>query len=138
MVDVQSSAIEVPEIVLFYDGDCALCHRCVGWFLKRDRREVIFFAPLQGETYSKIDFEGPRDLSTMVLVDSRRVWTRSNAVLAGLRAIGGGWGWVAKIARIIPRFVRDRMYDFVAGRRIGWFGPADACTLPGDASRFLP
>lgn len=124
--------------MLFYDGECGLCHRCVSWFQRHDRRQAISFAPLQGETYSNLDAEKPNDVSTMVFVDARGLWIESNAVLAGLRAIGGGWRVLAAIGGLVPRFLRDAMYRFVARRRIGWFGPADACSLPGDASRFLP
>ena len=74
----------------------------------------------------------------MVIVDPRGLWTESDAVLAGLRAIGGGWRLVAAIGGIVPRFLRNSLYRFIARRRIGWFGPADACSLPGEASRFLP
>ena len=74
----------------------------------------------------------------MVVVDPRGLWTESSAVLAGLRAIGGGWRGLSVFGSIVPRFIRDAMYRFVARRRIGWFGTADACSLPGEASRFLP
>ena len=134
----QSTDIRIHENILFYDGECGLCHRCVSWFQKHDRRKVIWFAPLQGETYSNLDCERPDDVSTMVFMDTRGVWTSSNAVLAGLRAVGGGWGAFAAIGRLIPRVIRDATYRFVAVRRLGWFGPADACSLPGEASRFLP
>ena len=130
--------IHSHQTVLFYDGECGLCHRCVAWFQKHDHQKRIWFAPLQGETYSKLDGDPPRDVSTMVFVDPRGLWTESNAVLAGLRAIGGGWRGLSLIGSLVPRFVRDAMYRFIARRRIGWFGPADACSLPGEASRFLP
>ena len=61
-----------------------------------------------------------------------------SAVIAGLRAIGGGWAIVAGLGRLIPRFLRNGIYRFVARRRLGWFGPADACRLPGDPSILLP
>ena len=81
---------------------------------------------------------GPTDLSSMVVVDDRGLWTESDAVIAGLRAIGGGWALVAGFGRLIPRFLRNGLYRFVARRRLGWFGPADACNLPGEVDSLLP
>lgn len=124
--------------VLFYDGECGLCHRCVAWFLRHDRRSTISYAPLQGDTYAGLSAPVPTDLSTMVFLEDQRIWTESGAVLAALRSLGGAWGLVGSVGRLVPRVVRDGMYRFVARRRIGWFGPADACELPGDATRFLP
>ena len=126
--------------VLFYDGECGLCHRCVAWFLRHDRGARLRFAPLQGDTYAGLDRPRPADVSTMVLLDERGLWTESDAVLSALRAVGGGWRVFASMGRMLPRFLRDAAYRFIAKRRLGWFGPADACRLPGhgDETRFLP
>ncbi|MEE2972054.1 MAG: DCC1-like thiol-disulfide oxidoreductase family protein [Planctomycetota bacterium] len=131
-------ASPLPTPVLFFDGECGLCHRSVAWFQRHDRHRVLRYAPLQGATYASLPEPGPTDLSSMVLVDERGLWIESDGVLAGLRAIGGGWRAAASIGRIIPRFLRDAAYRFVARRRIGWFGAADVCDLPGDRARFLP
>ena len=131
-------ASPLPTPVLFFDGECGLCHRSVAWFQRHDRRRVFRYAPLQGETYAALPEPGPTDLSSMVVVDQRGLWTESDAVIAGLRAIGGKWAIVAGLGRLIPRFLRNGIYRFVARRRLGWFGPADACRLPGDPSILLP
>ncbi|MCP4012732.1 MAG: DUF393 domain-containing protein [Phycisphaeraceae bacterium] len=132
---------DVPlQTTLFFDGECGLCHRAVAWFLRHDRRETLRFAPLQGDTYAGLDRPRPTDVSTMVLLDDRGLWTESDAVLAALAALGGGWGLIARLGRVIPRSLRNAVYRYVARHRIGWFGPADACRLPGDGAedRFLP
>ena len=133
---------EIPErpTVLFYDGECGLCHRCVAWCLRHDRAGRLRFAPLQGDTYADLDRPRPDDLSTMVLLDEDGLWTESDAVLATLRAVGGGWRIVARVGRVIPRSLRNAIYRFVAKRRLGWFGPADSCRLPDEDAResFLP
>lgn len=133
-----STGIDVPGPVLFYDGGCGLCHRSVAWFLRHDRRRALHFAPLQGDTYAGLDRDRPTDVSSMVVLDPRGLWIESDAVLAALSAIGGGWKLMASIARLVPRFLRDPAYRFIARHRLGWFGPADACSLPGDPARFLP
>lgn len=127
--------------ILFYDGECGLCHRTVRWVLKRDRAGVIRFAPLQGSTYATIAIrDKPMDVSTIVFVDGSEALTRGDAVLAYLRRMGGIWPALATCGAIVPRPLRDALYRFVARRRRAWYGRANACDLPSQAhaARFLP
>jgi predicted DCC family thiol-disulfide oxidoreductase YuxK len=76
--------------ILFYDGQCGLCDRSVRWVMRRDRQRIFRFAPLQGQTYRELDISGkPQDLSTMVVLDGGRLYTRSDGVLRILRRLGG-------------------------------------------------
>ncbi len=127
--------------VIFYDGVCALCHFAVKFLIARDRAGVLRFAPLQGETFAT--FRGatpPQDgLDSVIYVrgygsGDARVFVRSEAVLQALSDIGGVWR-VVSWARIIPRFIRDGLYDLVAHRRYGWFGRYDECRLPTPRQR---
>ena len=77
-------ASPLPTPVLFFDGECGLCHRSVAWFQRHDRRRVFRYAPLQGETYAALPEPGPTDLSSMVVVDERGLWTESDAVIGAL------------------------------------------------------
>ncbi|MDZ4772578.1 MAG: DCC1-like thiol-disulfide oxidoreductase family protein [Planctomycetota bacterium] len=126
--------------ILFYDGECGLCAKSVQWCLDHDVRAKLRFAPLQGPTYAKLALEAkPTDLATVVLYDEGRLHVRSDAVLRLLHHIGGGFGLLGSIGRVIPRFLRDAAYRFVATRRHSWFGAADRCRLPtpGESARFL-
>ena len=62
------------------------------------------------------------------------------AVLAMLEGIGGIWRTIARLGRVVPRSLRNIVYRFIAKRRYGWFGDADACRVPSaeDVVRFLP
>ncbi len=64
--------------------------------------------------------------------------TRSDAILAILGDLGGFWRLLA-VARLVPRALRDRVYDLVGRNRYRWFGRFEACRLPrpGEAGRFL-
>ncbi|MDA0296862.1 MAG: DCC1-like thiol-disulfide oxidoreductase family protein [Planctomycetota bacterium] len=134
----------IPEgatAVVFYDGECGLCERCVDWCLTRDRHRHLRFAPLQGTTFASIDAPmKPTDLSTMVVWDSGGLHEESDATLALLKGVGGHWRRLASIGRMVPRSLRNIVYRFIAKRRYGWFGTADACRLPSedDKARFLP
>ena len=76
----------------------------------------------------------------MVVWDARGLHQESDATLAMLKGIGGSWRTLALMGRVLPRALRDVAYRFVASRRYGWFGTADACRVPRDqeAACFLP
>lgn len=127
--------------ILFYDGECGLCAKSVQWCLDHDSRQKLRFAPLQGSTYAALALEAkPTELSTVVLYDAGRLYVRSDAVLRLLRHIGGGLGFLGSIGRVVPRFLGDAAYRFIATRRHSWFGAADRCRLPtpSESARFLP
>jgi predicted DCC family thiol-disulfide oxidoreductase YuxK len=117
-----------PEI-LFYDGHCGLCHRAVKFVLKRDRAGNAFrFAPLQGETFqSRVPPERRAGLpdSVVVLTADGNLLTRSDAFLHILQKLGGGWKAFAGILGVIPRPVRDAVYNTVARIRYRVFGTRD-------------
>ena len=132
--------IDAQTPILFYDGECGLCARSVQWCLDHDRRGKLHFAPLQGETYAALNFaEKPTDLGTIVLFDGLRLSVRSDAAIGVLRQVGGVWPMLAFIVRLVPRFLRDAGYRFIARRRHAWFGSAERCRLPlaGESARFL-
>ena len=129
--------------ILFYDGHCALCHGAVRFVLARERRPgVLRFAPLEGQLFRE---QVPEDKraglpdSLVLRTAEGELLTRSAAVLHVLRGIGGIWGVIATIARIVPRPIRDVVYDGVANIRYRVFGTRDdACPIiPASArSRF--
>jgi predicted DCC family thiol-disulfide oxidoreductase YuxK len=130
---------------IFYDGHCGLCHRAVKFVLKHDRSGNAFrFAPLQGETIqSHISAERRASLPNTFVVLRRdgELLMRSNASLHILERLGGCWRILANILRVIPRGLRDLMYDFVARIRFRLFGRRDdLCPVvpPNLRARFDP
>lgn len=127
--------------ILFYDSTCGLCARAVRWLVRHDRRGVLRFAPLGGETFAALHADpGIDPASTLVLADADGLHVRSRGVLRALRALGGPWRLVAGVLGSVPAPVLDGAYRFVARRRRRWFGRADACaaTERGANDRFLP
>lgn len=128
-------------MLIYYDGLCGLCDRFVQFVLRRDRAARYRFAPLQGSTAGErvpasLD---PRTSQTVILEDAGRFRVRSDAALAILSGLGGAWR-VAGLLRVIPRPLRDAVYDLVARNRERWFGRRAECRVPEPAERdrFLP
>jgi predicted DCC family thiol-disulfide oxidoreductase YuxK len=134
---VHASPAAVGDHLLLYDGVCGLCSRVLQFVLEHDRRGVFSFAPLQGEIgRSMVSRWGgnPDELTTFyVCADYRtrspRVLARSDAALFIAREIG--WPWKAfAAARVLPKVLRDAVYDLVAKTRYRLFGRLDQCLIP--------
>lgn len=132
-----------PISVLLYDGECGLCARSVLFVLQREpssRREQLRFAPLRGTWGATLLARHPAlaDVDSVLWYhrNSRgeeTILSRSDAVLAVLKHVGGAWTLVAKALRMVPHALRDWGYDWVAARRSRW--NASACALPTEAQR---
>jgi predicted DCC family thiol-disulfide oxidoreductase YuxK len=130
--------------LLFYDGDCGLCHRAVRFVVAEDPDGAAFrFAPLASGLFAQRLEEARRRAlpdSLVVLAADGRVLTRSAAVLFILAALGGWWRVLAGVGAIVPRALGDALYDRVAAVRRRWFAAqAGACPViaPGLRARFF-
>lgn len=128
--------------VILYDGDCGLCARVVQFTLARDRRDRFRFAALQSD-YARAILErhhkSTTTFDTFFVVHApgtpeERLRERSDAGLDVLAGLGGAWSLMA-VFRAVPRLVRDAVYDFIARRRLVFFGRADQCLIPTRESR---
>ena len=128
--------------VILFDGVCGLCNRFVRFVLKRDRRRLFYFAPLQGELSARIlkrHGRSPDALDTVYLVrefgtGSEYLTHRSSAALRVLNQLGRLWILV-NLFWLVPSRLRDFAYGLVAKSRYRLFGRHDHCPVPTDAER---
>ena len=157
LATAKGSLVASSSNLVLYDGVCGLCNRMVRFLLRIDRRKVLSFAPLQGPTAARLAERhgfplagvgageaGASALRSMVYVRNfglkrERAYLRSDAVLRSLGDVGGLW-WLVSLLRVVPRFLRDPVYDWVARNRYRWFGKHESCPLPPpeQRARFLP
>lgn len=133
--------LDAKRIVLF-DGVCNLCNGVVQFVLKHDKRDTFHFATLQSEAGQNLLRRHGLPTETFdsfVLVQNDQAWERSDAALQVVRHLGAPWRWLFVFV-ILPKRLRDALYNFVARHRYRWFGKKKACLLPGPdiAHRFLP
>jgi predicted DCC family thiol-disulfide oxidoreductase YuxK len=126
---------ERPTIL--FDGVCNLCNRTVRFVLARDPRERFVFAPLQSATgrelLSRVGFPGDGRPS-IVLVEEGRFYVKSEAMLRILAGLSGLWPTLA-LLRVVPRGLRDALYDWIATNRYRWFGQRAECPVPTPEQR---
>lgn len=135
---MSSGHTPLPHTLVFFDGECGLCNGFVDFLMQHDHAQGLRYAPLQGATAARFT-RLPRDLDSVVVVDGDHVLVKSDAALTALARLGGVWRWSA-VARVIPRVLRDAIYDVIARHRYAWFGKREACRVPAprEARVFLP
>ena len=130
----------MSAIVLF-DGVCNFCNASVNFIIDRDPSGYFTFGTLQSEEAKEIlhTFRRSTDrLDTIILVEDGKIYTRSTAALRVARKLSGLWplfyGFI-----ILPRFLRDPVYNFIASIRYKIFGRRDVCRVPTSEewARFL-
>lgn len=128
----------LPQPLYFFDGQCVLCSRFVAFCLKRDPDGHLKFASAQSALGARVlrALDLPDDTldRTILLLDEGRLHTRSTAALRALRHLRGPSRWLYPLI-LIPRFLRDPVYDIVARNRIRWFGRLDSCLVPTPQTR---
>ena len=131
----------LPESILLFDGHCSLCNGAVDFVLKRDTRKKLLLASIQGpagQVVLKKCHLPPSYLDTLVLVEQGKVYLGSTAALRVARLLGGGWPLFYGLI-IIPKGIRDRIYQWIGKHRYKWFGRRATCRIANaeEQARFL-
>jgi predicted DCC family thiol-disulfide oxidoreductase YuxK len=131
----------IPDNLILFDGVCNLCNSSVNFVIERDRKAVFSFASLQSEAgQSLLRSQGITEakLESVMLWRNGILYKKSRAALEISRQLDGLWP-VLYIFRIVPAFLRDFVYDFIAANRYKWFGKRDQCRMPepGLKKRFV-
>jgi len=131
---------EGDKVVLF-DGVCKLCSAWATFLIKHDKKKVFKLAMVQSEEGRAIlSFYGisTETFETMVLVDEQRIYTQSSAFLQVMKLLPFPWPMFS-IFTLLPKIIRDWLYDRVALNRYFLFGKYDTCMMPSPDhdSRFI-
>jgi predicted DCC family thiol-disulfide oxidoreductase YuxK len=120
-------------VVLFYDGNCAMCHGFIRFLLAEERTGTLRYAPLQGEHFrSSVPESARAELpdSLVLRKEDGALHLRSSAVIEVMKEMGGLWTAAAAMLRLVPRPLRDTAYDACGAMRYRLFGRvSDACPL---------
>jgi predicted DCC family thiol-disulfide oxidoreductase YuxK/nicotinamide riboside kinase len=119
--------------VLFFDGVCNFCNSTVQWVLKRDKKRVFRFAPLQSEVARilladcTVNFDLPE---SVILLHNKKLYQRTEAVIELLYHLEGIFALLGMALKIVPAFIRNPLYGWIAQNRYRWFGKKDQCMVP--------
>ncbi len=131
----------MDESVILFDGVCNLCNASVRFVIKRNRTARFKFASLQSDyatsLFRKLNFDSA-DADSIVLLEKGKIYVKSTAALKIARRLDDLWPLLYAFI-IVPRFIRDAAYGFVARNRYRWLGKKDYCEMPAPVvkGRFL-
>ncbi|MBU8788588.1 thiol-disulfide oxidoreductase DCC family protein [Bacillus glycinifermentans] len=132
---------DMPGTIVLFDGVCNVCDGAVQFIIKHDPKGLFSFAPLQSDTGRKLLEQhglSADHFDSMILIKNGRVYAKSAAVLHVAKGLSGLWR-AAAVFLIIPKPLRDAVYDLLAKNRYKWFGKKESCMIPGPdiKKRFL-
>jgi len=123
--------ISGKKIVLF-DGVCNLCSKSVQFILKRDKKNQFLFGSLQGaygqEMLKKYQLPA-NEFNSFMLIEGDKLYTKSSGALRMLKHLGGWWR-LLYVFIIVPKFIRDGIYNWISKNRYKWYGKMNECWLP--------
>ncbi len=133
--------IQPHDNVILFDGLCNLCHGWRRFIIRFDTKRAFKLCPMQSEKGQAIldRFAVPGNrLDAMLLVQNSRVFTKSDAFIAVISQLPFPWN-LLRLIKVIPKRIRDGLYDRIAHNRYKIFGRADHCVLPPSkqSHRFL-
>ena len=124
------------DIVLF-DGVCSLCNSAVDLIVRNDKGGHFKVGALQDERTKEIlkyyDIDETY-LDSIILIRGDKVFYKSRAALEITKNLKGAWPLLYGFI-IIPWFIRDPVYDWIARNRYRWFGKKETCRLPTPEER---
>lgn len=130
----------MEQNIVYFDGVCGLCNRFVDFLIRKDKKQKLLFAPLQGETAAKnLGIDPGQEFDSVIFLEGDKLYYKSSAALRILSSMGGSWK-LMRVFLIIPGFLRNFVYDIIANNRYKVFGKKEACRIPTKEERqkFLP
>lgn len=118
--------------IILFDGVCNFCNSAVNFVIKRDKKNLIQFAPLQSETAHVllIKYEmKTQEVKSFIFIENGKAYMQSTAALKVCRHLSGAWPALYSLI-IIPSFIRDGIYNWIAKNRYKWFGRKNECMIP--------
>ncbi len=118
--------------IILFDGVCNLCNRFVNLVISYDKKKYFKMGAIQSDEGLAILKERGLEyvgLSSVVLITPDNFYKESRAALEILKKLTGLWPMLY-IFIILPPFVRDGIYRWIATNRYSWFGKTDSCRIP--------
>ena len=133
--------MNTTKSIILFDGVCNLCNSSVNFIIERDPKEHFLFASLQSDVASKLllQFNLKKiTLDSIILIEKGNIYEKSTAALKIAKKLNGLFP-LLYVFIIIPSFIRNYVYDYIATNRYKWYGKKESCSLPSPSlkKRFL-
>ena len=125
-----SEDLKTKKIILF-DGVCSLCNNFIVFIAKNDKKDIFRFLPLQNKNINRfINTKNIniKDLKSIVLIEDKNPKYKSNAAIEILINLNKIF-LLCTVFYIIPRIIRDLIYELIAKNRYKIFGRVENCSI---------
>ncbi|HRC21761.1 MAG TPA: DCC1-like thiol-disulfide oxidoreductase family protein [Chitinophagaceae bacterium] len=117
--------------IILFDGVCNFCNRMVNFAIRNDKKAKLLFSQLQSPTGEQLkkEYQVATDADTIVFIEKGKAYTYARAAIRVCRYLN----WPAKLLYafvIVPRFISQPVYKWIARNRYKWFGKKDSCMIP--------
>lgn len=132
--------LDASKYYLLYDGDCGLCNRWVQWVLKHDEKDQFRFMALQseyGQQFLKERGLPLKDFDSLYLWKPQEFYLKKSDAVIKIGSVLGGKFQGLSVGKIIPQWVRNKLYDMVAKRRMNLMSPSCYLPTPEERQKFL-
>lgn len=119
------------KIVLF-DGVCNLCNKAVTFIIEHDKNDQFRFAALQSDVGKELLATheiDPEAIDSIILIKNKKAFIKASAALRIAKDLDGPISSLY-IFIILPKFLTNYIYDFIARNRYNWFGRKNHCMIP--------
>lgn len=130
--DIKAWLLEMISMkLILFDGECHICDSFVQFILNRDKENQFLFTSLQSEAGEFIQqkYRVPDHIDSVLFIDGDKVYIKSDAALKVLQNLTFPWNTLIA-GKVLPYFIRDNLYDFIARNRHKWFGKKQVCRFP--------
>ena len=122
------------KLIVLFDGVCNFCNGWVQLIIRNDKHDKFRFAALQSDKANQLLSGKNLDKESVVLIQHGKYYFHSSAALRIFFHMDGLWK-LMMVFYIVPKFIRDVIYNFIARNRYKWFGKRDTCVLPDEKTR---
>jgi predicted DCC family thiol-disulfide oxidoreductase YuxK len=119
--------------IILFDGVCNLCDATVQFIIKRDRKDIFRFVAIQSELgqeiINHIGIDTAKTDSIILYEPGHAYYYKAEAAITIAKELGGFFT-LFRAFSIVPKWLSNKVYDYVARNRYKWYGKKDACMLP--------
>lgn len=124
--------------VVVFDDLCVLCTSALHFMIRKDRRNTLRYAGINSDVMKNLQLPNDRKMSTqsVILIEEGKFYTKSDAFIRIMKHLGG-WYHFFQVFLVVPKFIRNAVYDLIAKNRYSWWGKRTECYIPQLYEKYL-
>lgn len=119
--------------IILFDGVCNLCDSSIQFIIKHDKKDIFRFVALQSEIGMEITkyigVDTSKIDSILLYEPGNAYYYKAQAALKIAKELGGIYTVISWFG-VLPKFLTNSVYDYIAKNRYKWYGKKDACMIP--------